>query len=295
LKQVLVTGGEGQVGRAIARQSWPQGWEAVPAGRTDLDLADAVAIRAKVAERPWAAVINAGAFTAVDRAEAEPIPAWTLNALAPAVLAEGCRQADIPLIHISTDYVFDGSKTGAWEVDDPTNPLNVYGASKLGGELAIRSISPRHAIVRTAWIVSAHGTNFLKTMLRLGTERRELRIVADQIGSPTSADDLAHMLVAIAVRMADDRDAPGGLFHFTNSGITSWHGLAEEIFRAAGLRCRLIPHVSSIGTQDHPRPAPRPANSVLSMRRIEEIYGVRPRAWQTAIDDILDELIGPRT
>lgn len=295
---MLVTGGAGQVGRALARHAWPEGWCAVALTRAELDLADPAAIAAKVAQgragRPWAAVVNAAAYTAVDRAESEPVLAWTVNALAPAALAQACRAADVPLVHVSTDYVFDGSKEGAWEVDDAPAPLGVYGASKLGGELAVRTAHPRHAIVRTAWVVSAHGSNFVKTMLRLGAERPSLRVVADQHGSPTAAADLAAALATVAVRMAENTRAPTGTLHFSNIGPTSWHGFAQAIFDGARLRGGPSPQVEAITTADYPTPAKRPANSLLSTASIQQAYGVSPRAWTEALDDILDDLIGPK-
>jgi dTDP-4-dehydrorhamnose reductase len=292
LKEVLVTGGSGQVGRELARRVWPDGWRAEVLTRAELDLSDPAAIAAKVAERPWAAVINAAAYTAVDRAETEPVAAWAVNALAPAAFAHACRAADVPLVHVSTDYVFDGAKRGAWEVDDPVGPLGVYGASKLGGELAVRTAHPRHAVVRTAWVVSAHGANFVKTMLRVGAERPALRVVADQHGSPTSAADLAAALATVAVRMADDRQAPTGVFHFANAGPTTWHGFAQAIFDRAAARGGPRPIVEAIATADYPTPARRPANSLLSTRSIEQAFGIAPRRWEAALDDILDELIG---
>ncbi|PAX09747.1 dTDP-4-dehydrorhamnose reductase [Sphingomonas lenta] len=293
MREILVTGGSGQVGRELARFAWPEGWRAHVLTRADLDLSDPAAIAAKVAERPWAAVVNAAAYTAVDKAEGDAAAAWRVNALAPAAFADACRAADVPLVQVSTDYVFDGSKSGAWEVDDPVGPLGVYGASKLGGELAVRTAHPRHAIIRTAWVVSAHGSNFVKTMLRVGAERPQLRVVADQHGSPTSAPDLAAALARVAIRMADDPAAPAGLFHFANAGPTTWHGFAGAIFEAAAARGGPSPALEAITTANYPTPARRPANSLLSTARIEAEYGIRPRPWREALDDILDELIGP--
>ena len=295
MREVLVTGGGGQLGTALARHAWPAGWGVVTSDQPDLDLADPVAIAAKVAERPWAAVINAGAYTAVDRAEDDPVLAWRINALAPAAFADACRAAAIPLVQVSTDYVFSGDRAGAWGVDDPVGPLNVYGASKLGGELAVRTGCPRHVIVRTAWVVSATGHNFVRTMLRVGAERASLSVVADQHGSPTSAADLAGALATIAMRLAEDADAPLGTFHFSNAGATTWHGLAEEIFRLAAARGHPVPLVVPIATADYPTPARRPANSLLDHRAITDAYGIRPRPWQVALSDIIDELLGTPT
>ena len=292
MRNVLITGGAGQVGTALARHGWPDGWRPVPLSRAELDLTDMGAIAAAVASRPWAAVINAAAYTAVDRAESEPAPAWQVNALAPAALAAACHAAGVPLVHVSTDYVFDGAKSGAWEVGDPTGPLGVYGASKLGGEWAVRTACPRHAIVRTAWVVSATGANFVKTMLRLGGDRPAMRVVADQHGSPTAASDLAAALAGIAVRLADDPAAPTGTWHFANAGATTWAGFATEIFAQSAARGGPCPTVEAITTADFPTPAKRPANSLLSTATLARDWGITPRAWSQALGPILDDLIG---
>jgi dTDP-4-dehydrorhamnose reductase len=292
MKTILVTGANGQLGRALARAALPEGWEVVALDRAALDLADAAAIVARVAERPWAAVINAAAYTAVDKAESDVVAAWAINALAPAAFAAACAQAAIPLVQVSTDYVFAGDRHGAWQINDPVGPLGVYGASKLGGELAVRTAGGRHAIVRTAWVVSADGANFVKTMLRVGATRDTLTVVEDQHGSPTSAADLADALVTIAVRLADDADAPAGTFHFSNAGATTWAGFAREIFRQSSLRGGPWAIVEGIATSDYPTPACRPANSLLGLDAIRTAYGIAPRPWQAALADILDQLIG---
>jgi len=294
--KVLVTGANGQLGHELARLSWPQGWQAVALDRDALDLADPAAIVAAVQAghdgQPWAAVINGAAYTAVDKAEADQVAAWQVNALAPAAFGQACATAGIPLVQVSTDYVFAGDKLGAWEVNDPVAPLGVYGASKLGGELAVRTSGARHAIVRTAWIVSAHGANFVKTMLRVGAERGHLRVVDDQRGSPTSAADLADALATIAMRLVQDSDVPSGTFHFSNAGAVSWAGFATEIFHRSAARGGPSATVEPIATSEYPTPARRPANSLLSNDAIGSAYGIIPRPWQAALDDILDELIG---
>lgn len=291
-RRILATGGNGQLGTELKRFAWPEGWELVAIDIDELDLADTAAVKAKVAEGDWAAVVSGGAYTAVDRAESDQVTAWQVNALAPAALASACAAAGIPIVQISTDYVFDGSKDGAWREDDAVAPLGVYGASKLGGELAVATSGARHAIIRTAWVVSAHGNNFVKTMLRLGAERDTLRVVADQHGSPTVAADLASAAATIAMRLAEDDDAPTGTFHFSNAGPTSWHGFATEIFAQATARGAKQPTVEPIGTADFPTPARRPANSLLDHARIGAAFGIVPRPWQAALSDILDELIG---
>jgi dTDP-4-dehydrorhamnose reductase len=240
-------------------------------------------------------VINAAAYTAVDKAETDIVAAWAVNAMAPAAFAEGCAKAGIPLVQVSTDYVFAGDTAGAWEINDPVAPLNVYGASKLGGELAVRTSGVRHAIVRTAWVVSAHGTNFVKTMLRVAETRDSLNVVADQRGSPTSAADLAAALRTIAFRLVDDVEAPTGTFHFSNAGDISWADFANEIFRQSSLRNGPIATVTPIPSSDYPTPAQRPANSLLNHSAIRAAYGIDPRDWRVALSDILDELIGPQT
>lgn len=294
-RRVLVIGATGQLGTELQRVTWPAGWEAVAVDRATLDLRDPAAIAATVAGQPWAAVINAAAYTAVDRAESDVVTAFQVNALAPAALAAACVAASLPLVHVSTDYVFAGDKDGAWEVDDPVAPLGVYGASKLGGELAVRTSGARHAIVRTAWVVSAHGSNFVKTMLRLGATRDTLTVVDDQRGSPTAAADLAGALAMVAVRLATDPGSPTGTFHFANRGAVTWAGFAAAIFREAARRGAPGATVIPIRTADYPTAARRPANSLLSTAVIERAFGITPRTWDVALADILDELIGSAT
>jgi dTDP-4-dehydrorhamnose reductase len=293
VKRILVTGAGGQLAQALLRHRWPEGYEPVALGRAELDIAETGQV-ATVLAGDWAAVVNTAAYTAVDRAEHDAVAAWRANALGPAALAAACDAAAIPLVHLSTDYVFDGGKQGAWEVDDPVGPLGVYAASKLGGELAVRTACRRHAIVRTAWMVSATGTNFVRTMLRLAAERDRVRVVADQRGSPTSADDLAAALAMIVVRLVEDVAAPVGTFHLAGSGATTWAGFAETIFAGSAARGGPSASVEPIATADYPTPARRPLNSLLATDAITRAYGIVPRPWQDALDTILDQLIGPR-
>jgi dTDP-4-dehydrorhamnose reductase len=294
--QVLVTGAGGQLGTELRRLAWPAGWTIVAVDIDELDLTDTAAILDRVAGgqdgRPFAAVVNGAAYTAVDNAETDIVNAWAVNAMAPAAFGEACVKAGIPLIQVSTDYVFDGRKAGAWDVSDPVGPLSVYGASKLGGELAVQTCGARYAIVRTAWVVSAHGKNFIKTMLRIGETRESVSVVGDQRGSPTSAADLAQALATIAVRLVEDASTPSGVFHFSNSGDISWADFAAEIFRQSAARGGPSAGVIPIPSSNYPTPAARPANSRLSHDAIQKAYGITPRPWQAAISDILDELIG---
>ncbi len=291
-RHILVTGAGGQLGTELQRCAWPAGWQVTAVDVADLDLRDTAAILALVASRPWAAIINGAAYTAVDKAEADLVTAWAVNAMAPAAFAEGCAKAGVPLVQVSTDYVFAGDKAGAWEVDDPVAPLGVYGASKLGGELAVRTSGARHAVVRTAWVVSAHGSNFVKTMLRVAEGRDRLTVVDDQRGSPTAAADLARALMTIAVRLADDAQAPTGTFHFSNAGDISWADFAIEIFRQSAERGGPSAQVVRIPSSDYPTLARRPANSLLNHAAIYDAYGIAPRDWRDALRNILDELIG---
>jgi dTDP-4-dehydrorhamnose reductase len=284
---VLVTGGSGQVGGALLRLA-PADVEIVAPSRGELDLTDPAALAAIVNSRPWTAVVNCAAYTAVDKAESDVIAAWQINALAPAALAAATAAAGIPLIHVSTDYVFDGSKAEPYREDDPVAPLGVYGASKLGGEVAVRTANPAHVILRTAWVVSATGHNFVKTMLRLGAERPQLRVVADQKGCPTAADDIARAILTILGRIGQGAN---GTYHFVNEGEATWHGLAEAVFARAATHGRPAPTVEAIATSDYPTPAARPANSRLATDKITRDFGIVPRDWKDAVDEIVDALV----
>lgn len=282
---ILVTGGAGQVGTELQALAWPEGVTIHALGRTELDLADPASVERVMASRAWAAVISSGAYTAVDKAETEVRDAWLVNAVAPAILSAAARTAGIPIVHVSTDYVFDGSKDGFYLESDPVAPLGTYGASKEGGEQAVRTGNPSHAIVRTAWVVSRHRSNFVKTMLRLGADRDELRVVGDQRGCPTFAGDLAAALQTVALRMIGDPAAPTGTYHFVNAGEASWAEFATAIFAASARHGGRQPKVTTITTADFPTPARRPANSRLSTAKITRDYGVVPRPWQAALDE----------
>jgi dTDP-4-dehydrorhamnose reductase len=290
---ILILGGAGQVGTELQAFSWPEGVQVHAPDRRSLDITDEAAIAAAFDARAYAAVINTAAYTAVDKAESEVAAAWRLNALAPALLAAETSRRNIPLVHVSTDYVFDGAGDGFYAPDAPVNPQSVYGASKAAGEMAVRSANPRHAIVRTAWVVSPHRGNFVKTMLRLAGERDRLTVVDDQYGCPTSAADLAATLAAIALRLAGDERAPTGTFHSVNDGATTWCDFARAIVAGSARRGGRSVAVEGIPTAAYPTPAKRPANSRLSTQSLSDAYGLAPRPWEAALDDILDRLIGP--
>jgi dTDP-4-dehydrorhamnose reductase len=285
-RHILVTGGQGQVGLELARQDWPTDMEVHCPSRGELDIASQASLAAYLRGRRFDAIINCAAYTAVDRAEEERELAFLVNGAAPGWLAD----SGVPLIHLSTDYVFDGSKQGYYVEDDPVAPLGVYGASKLVGERAVRAGQSRSVIVRTAWVLSAHRHNFLKTMLRVGAANPKLRVVDDQRGCPTSAADIAAALRTIVLRLIEDPAAPLGTYHFVNAGEASWCELAREIFALSGASGGPSPEVEAISTADYPTPARRPANSRLSTDKIVRDYGIVPRDWRAAVRDIVGEL-----
>jgi dTDP-4-dehydrorhamnose reductase len=289
--RVLVTGADGQVGRALLK-AFAGSAEVIGCNRSSLDLANADQIREKVREIAPDIIINAGAYTAVDRAESERDLAFAINGRAPGVLAEEALRASSLLIHYSTDYVFNGSKKGPWAEDDQTDPLSVYGASKLAGEDAIRKVGGRYLIFRTSWVYAPEGKNFVLTMLRLGRERDSLNVVDDQIGAPTTADELARATHRITAGIAEGKfgmaQAWVGVYHMTCSGKISWCGFARRIFqRTQGLLNGKTPKVKPIATSDYPTPAKRPHNSVLSNEKLHDRFGVRLASWQSALDEVL--------
>ncbi|MGE5540370.1 MAG: dTDP-4-dehydrorhamnose reductase [Gemmatimonas sp.] len=293
---LLVFGGEGQVGRAFAETAPPPGWRIVTVGHADADVTDPGAVeQALRAHRPKA-VVNAAAYTAVDKAESERDIAMRVNRDGAGIVARATAAAKLPLLHISTDYVFDGTKSGPWHEDDPVAPIGAYGVSKEAGERLIRESQPNHIILRTSWVFGCHGANFVKTMLRLAETRDELRIVADQHGKPTDAADVARALCAMAARLdSKPPRAPWGTFHFAGKRATTWFGFAEAIFEEAAKRGVRAPQLVPIATAEYPTPARRPANSVLDCAKIESVYGVIPRPWLEGLTATLDRLVGTPT
>jgi dTDP-4-dehydrorhamnose reductase len=291
--ECLVLGGSGQVGTALRRLARPGNLQLHFPSRAELDLADHAALREIIGSRRWACVINAAAFTSVDAAESEGSTAWQLNAVAPGQLSEATARANVPLLHLSTDYVFDGSQEGPYCPLDPVHPINFYGASKAAGENAIRCGNPRHVILRTSWVISPFGANFVKTILRLADKQPVLKVVDDQRGRPTSAADLAETVQTIAARLALDPGTPSGTYHFANAGTATWHDVASAVLARAQERGIGVPALEAISARDYRAPARRPANSVLCTQSLERDFGITPRHWRDALDDILDLVLPP--
>ncbi len=285
---ILLTGGTGQVGIELLRCRWPDGVRIHAPDRKALNLADPNLIERAFETRRWGAVISCGAYTAVDKAETEVREAWQVNALAPALLAQHSARAGIPIIHVSTDYVFDGRKDGYYEEEDPVGPINVYGASKEGGEQAVRTANPHHAVVRTGWVVSSHGRNFLTTILRLAREQDVIPVVSDQRGCPTFAADLAEALATVATRLADNR-ALSGTYHFVNAGEASRSEFARAILVAAAARTRESVEITDKASSYQPDVARRPSDTRLSTKKFEKQFRLNPRPWRASLKHVFSE------
>ena len=280
--KLLVFGQTGQVARELARAA-P---EALFLGRDQADLSNPAACAATIRAHRPDAVINAAAWTAVDKAEAEENAATVVNGHAPGAMAQACADLGTPLVHISTDYVFDGVGTLPFRPSDPTAPLGAYGRSKLVGEEAVRASGAHHVILRTSWVFSAHGANFVKTMLRLGADRPQLRVVADQIGGPTPADAIAAACLALASALRDG--AKGGTHHFSGAPEISWAGFARETFSQAGMAVT----VEDIPSSAYPTPARRPLNSRLDCAALAAEFGITQPDWRAALARVIAELKG---
>lgn len=300
--RVLVTGARGQLGADLVRALEGRA-EVVAHDRASLDLAKPGEIAARVREARPEVILSAAAYTAVDRAETELDAAHAVNAIAPAVLAVEAKRLGALLVHYSTDYVFDGAKTAPYVETDPTAPLNAYGRTKLEGEKAVAASGCDHAILRTSWVYAPHGRNFLLTMLRLAATNRELRVVDDQHGAPTSSRQLARATLELLARNDHSRPigssdlervrAASGVYHATAAGETTWFGFARAIFEAWSRRpgnAFIMPNVIAIASSEYPTPARRPANSVLSNARLAETFGVRLPSWREGLDEALSAL-----
>lgn len=290
--RILVTGREGQVVSALAEQGLHHGHEIIRQGRPDFDLAAPDGVRAALEAHRPDVVVSAAAYTAVDQAESEPELATAVNGRAPGMIAAAAAEFGLPIIHLSTDYVFDGLKPTPYVETDATGPQGVYGRSKLAGEHAVAEANPRHVILRTAWVYAHGGKNFVRTMLRLAADRPELRVVSDQFGCPTYATDLARAILGIAGHLPGG-EAGGerfGVFHASGTGDTSWAGFATAIFELAAAQGRAASRVVPIATADYPTPARRPANSRLDCVKLQKVYGIRQPHWFDGLSRCLAEL-----
>jgi dTDP-4-dehydrorhamnose reductase len=295
MRRVLVTGRGGQVATGLATALPARGFEAVLVGRPEFDLERPESIAAAIAEARPDAVVNCAAWTAVDAAEDEEPAAFRANALGPARVASACARAGgAPLIHLSTDYVFDGRKGAPYTEEDAPNPLGAYGRTKLAGEWAALSGAERVVVLRTAWVHAPMGRNFVRTMLALGAQRPELRVVADQRGCPTAAPDLADAIAALLARLRETGWRPEyrGLFHAAGEGETTWHGFAEAIFEAAAPFGGPRPKVVPIATAEYPTKAARPADGRLDCARLARVFGVRLPHWREGLARVVRALHG---
>jgi dTDP-4-dehydrorhamnose reductase len=289
--RILVTGKSGQVAMSLAAQARHlNGVELLALGRPTLDLEDPAAARAVIIAAAPDLVVNAAAYTAVDKAEADAARAFAINRDGAQAVAQAAATLHVPLIHLSTDYVFDGAKAAPYVETDSTAPLNVYGHSKREGETAVLAAYPPAFIFRTAWVFSPFGANFVKTMLRLGAERPSLRIVSDQFGNPTSAADIAAAIFEIAPQLVATPGS-GGIYHLTNAGSTSWFGLAQAIFAEGARHGGPAPVLEPITTADYPTPARRPANSRLDTAAFGRRFGYAFRPWQEAVAETVRHLL----
>ena len=283
--RIMVTGSAGQLGHELLRLPGDPGIERVGLDRRRLDVTDRAAVLDAVTDVSPDVVVNCAAFAAVDAAEADRDAAFAVNRGGAAILAEACAARRRPLIHLSTDYVFDGEKGSPYVEDDATGPLNVYGASKAAGEAAVRERLAEHLILRTSWLYGAHGGNFVKTMLRLAATQAEIPVVDDQQGCPTAAPDLAAVILVLARRAAGG-DCAWGTYHCCNAGETSWFGFASAILEDQGGAARLVP----VATAAFPRPASRPRRSTLDCRRLAARFGIEMRPWRAALAGVLREI-----
>jgi dTDP-4-dehydrorhamnose reductase len=285
----LLFGGSGQVGTELRTLAVRQRVDLVAPSHDEIDLMDALAIESLLASEPWSGVINAAAYTNVDDAEREPSVAYAVNAEAPTRLAAQTARRNIPLIHISTDYVFDGRKGRPYVESDETAPLNVYGSSKLASEHGVTSNNPQHIILRTSWVYSPFGRNFVKTIVRLAAERDRLTVVADQRGCPTAAVDVARACLDIAAHCAEGNGSYG-LYHFAGAGDASWFELAKAVIDLTIFEDRKSPLIIPIRTADYPTAAKRPADTRLDCTAISRAFGIRSQPWQQALAETIGRL-----
>ncbi len=292
-KKILLTGINGQVGHAL--QSQLTGFDCVGMSRQQLDLTNVQMIRRVIQEIKPDIIINPAAYTAVDKAESEPELAYAINATAPGVIAEEAKKLGAALIHFSTDYVYDGSQSTPYEETDQVNPISIYGKTKLAGEDAIRAVGIPHLILRTSWVYGAYGKNFLKTIVRLASEREELGIVADQFGAPTSNLSIAKGVANLLLKWLPEEEQMTGVYHFTSTGRTSWHGFACEIVKQYNTKVTLKvaeKNIKPLTTADYPTPASRPANSCLDNKKLKSTFDFVLPSWQDGLKEVIQTMDG---
>jgi len=288
---ILIIGSNGQLGWELVRRGASHGLQIMALDYPDIDIGVPSSISSNTKSREIDLIVNAAAYTAVDRAESETQAAFAVNRDGPANLAKRCRDRGIPLIHVSTDYVFDGTKQGGYTEEDPVAPLGVYGESKAAGEAEVRKILPEHFILRTAWLCGVHGHNFVKTMLKLGRKTDTLRVVSDQYGCPTIAADLAEAILELVRQAEKKQSVKWGTYHYCGAGKTTWYGFATAIFEIARQYEKLtVESVVPISTAEYPTPVKRPANSVLDCSKIERKFGIRPRPWRESLATMIKQL-----
>lgn len=293
MRRILVTGRGGQLATGLAEALPAQGFEAILAGQPEFEFDQPASIAGAFAAARPDAVVNCAAWTAVDAAEDNEAAAFMANAIGPALVARHCTERGIPLLQVSTDYVFDGRKGAPYLETDTPNPLSAYGRTKLAGEWAALAGNPMTCVLRTAWVFSSVGSNFLRTMLRVGAERPALRVVADQRGSPTAAPDLADAIAAVLARIRETgwQEHHRGVFHAVAAGTTTWHGFAQAIFDAAAPLGGPRPEVQAIATADYPARAARPADGRLDTTRLAHTFGVTLPPWQQGLDRVLQRVL----
>ena len=288
---IVVIGSNGQLGWELVRRAGRRGIQVLALDYPEIDIGNPASVGSGIGSMEIDLIINAAAYTAVDRAESEPEAAFAVNREGPANLAKRCQNRSIPLIHVSTDYVFDGTKKGAYLEEDPVAPLGIYGESKAAGEAEVRNRLREHIIVRTAWLCGVHGHNFAKTILKMGREKESLRVVSDQCGCPTFAADLADAILEMARQTENRVSVPWGTYHYCGKGVTTWHAFAEAIFKIAGRHEEFaVKEILPISTAEYPTPVKRPVNSVLDCTKIERYFGIQPRSWRESLAEMIERL-----
>ena len=288
--KLLITGSKGQLGWELCRQGKERGHDLIPLDLPEFDITDKSTVSDTVTRSHAGLVVNSAAYTAVDKAESEIDMAFAVNRDGPSYLASACEKVHIPLIHISTDYVFDGCKNGAYLETDLIAPIGVYGKSKAEGEEKVRSNLKEHIIIRTSWLYGVHGNNFVKTMLHLGREQEELRVVDDQYGCPTFAADLAEAILTIVSLFERGENISWGTYHYCGGGSTTWYGFASKIFEIAkGYDTLKLKKVVPISTSEYPTPSKRPANSIMDCTLLERNFRISPKPWEDNLSRMLTE------